>query len=169
MEIMFTDILNKEIAKIEIWKMTYYILLGFVISVGILGIFYSYLQFSKKKWTTIITIICGILVSIITVVDNAIFDIDHRELKKNIIKAERIISEVEYLFKRNNIAKTPKDKSILFEEFIRLIKKLHSLDDPGLFFPMKANEIISNAYAQQTTPSWINGSPCPKYKKKEGY
>ena len=75
-------ILSKEVQDhvraIEKWETKAWVLVFLTIVVGILGVVTGFLQRSSKKWCRTATVIAGALISCITLVNNAVFEVDHR-------------------------------------------------------------------------------------------
>jgi len=138
------SILKDEIHKLSSKKNEYYFLLAITILIGILGVISCTLQLYEKKWSRIITFICGFSISILTVFSNGMYDYDHRELRRVIHNAESTITEIKLLFVRSSIAVLPEDNIFIYQEFVRLVKKLQEIYNPKISFNIFK---IKHAYA----------------------
>jgi hypothetical protein len=148
--------------EIDTWERKASLIISLVVLVGALGIITGVLQRykDKKDLCKKATIVLGTLISLITFVNNTLFDVDHRVLLNKAKKAKRIIKEVHIeLQNRFQIDSEDEAKEWMdrihdkFREFdilttsISKVNNSTQLSSPGIL------------YAQQRAPLWIKRPP----------
>lgn len=146
------------------WETKAMVALSLVILVGALGIVTAILQGYNKQWCKSIVVVVGIVISLTTLVNNEVFDTDHRTLNKMAKHGHKILSTIHYLALQLDTT-NPETRKTIFEDIQKLIQKIYELEEGPEKSEKKASfNIISLSYAGQTrqerqSPSWISEIP----------
>ena len=160
------ELINEKLAMINKWETDAAVILTMLIVVGSLGIITGALQASTKNWTKTATIIIGAIISLITLVNNTVFEVDHRVLKKKAHEARKVIREVKFLMKTakeggfNTVNND--DRARLYEKIGTLIAKIDGLADDLYSTKTASTSFISLVYAEagaSDTPNWVQEVP----------
>lgn len=154
-------------SEINGWENSANLLIILVIAVGSLGVITGILQKSRKKWCKGATIAAGVVISLITIVNNTLFDVDYRTLLSRAEKGRRLIRDIRFELVKGY------DESNK-EERDEWLNKIHSiLIEIGELPSMKVAAVnfqIRSAspgvlYAMDTNsqePPWLNKLPADK-------
>jgi tetratricopeptide (TPR) repeat protein len=170
----FERILQEHQTEIKKWENTATIIIILFILVGALGLFTAAFRGSDNKWLKRATIIAGLAIPVITLVNNTAFDYDHRILLLNAKQARQLVHEARLLLIRwpgSNM----EERNELFGQ---IQDKLHQIDKITVTIYTTAPSestgsditrvdsigLISTAYAKShegiaQQPSWISQPP----------
>jgi len=85
--------LDRRIEKVEAWRFSARTTLGLTLAVGILGFVVSALQAHKRP--KLATTVLGVTISTLTLVNNAVYQADHKTFRRAANRAEAYIEEAE--------------------------------------------------------------------------
>lgn len=154
-------------SEINEWENSARLLIVFVIIVGSLGVMTGVLQKSRKKWCKGATIAAGAVISLITIVNNTLFDVDHRTLLSRVEDGKKLIRDIRFEIAKGYDEGNEEER----EEWLNKIQG--KLIEIGELSPLKAaivNVPIASAspgvlYAMDADPQkplWLNKLPVDK-------
>ena len=140
------------------WSNETGIVVALTVAVGILGVITGFLQGFSKPVFKILTVIAGALVSIITVVNNSVFDADHRTLRQSVARGEVIVRRMEFLMRDLVEAPTAEAKRSFRNDFLQLGAQMFEIK-ANMKRSSEAPSLTSVAYAQAVAPPWVAKVP----------
>jgi len=158
-------ILEEQMNEVTKWEVKANILVFLTIVVGALGVATGVFQKFEYKWCKVATMIAGAVISLIMVITNTVFDIDHRTLRSKAHEARRLAYDVRILLAQDI---DEEDRQAWLDE---IQQKLHKISDLGadLYSTQISFNInlTSTAYAQSQKqlaqqPEWITKTPSDK-------
>ena len=157
-------ILANEISRINDWKIERRIVISIALTIGIFGVISVAVQKFEHKAFKGVTVVLGIVISSLTVVDNTLYQSDHVELGGRIHHAEMILKKIDILFLRAKSTVNKEEKSVLFEQLIQLVGELQSIGK--VVTPYAMLTFIPTLYAgkKNEVPNWTMSPP-----KEKGY
>lgn len=164
--VVIKDILHEQINEIEKWENRANLLIFLTILVGVLGVATGVLQKFDKNWCKLATIFAGAIISLITVVNNTVFEVDHRTLRGKAHQSRKIVQEIRILLAQEINKNSEEDRQAWLSE---IREKLNQISDIGaeLYGSVdteKSFNLIPAAYAQtpkqmKEQPEWIAKPP----------
>jgi len=144
------------------------ITLALTLIIGILGALTAILQRFEMRWGKIITAVAGAGISLLTVVNNTVFDGDHRALDKKAQKMQALIGQVHVklvdVFNYENCADLIKQR----DDILLLLQRIHSVKVEETAPTTTAFRFVTEAYAYEQSrsdlPAWIKTPPVEKDK-----
>lgn len=140
------------------------IIILLVVLVGALGITTGVLQSLRKKWSKKATVAAGMLISLLTLVNNTLFDTDHRELLSRANRARAIIGEIRFdIQKRIHVnLKNEDDVRTWMDGIQQKFREFNnSMTTPsnGNTNSLAKSPSPGMLYAQEHSPSWLKRLP----------
>src|SRR5438477_5922091 len=89
--------LAEQRAKVEGWDRTVGFTIGLTVLVGVLGIVAGLLQKGQGQAYKVATAVVGATISIITIVNNAVFTDDYRMLRHRVNEGRSIIDQIDLI------------------------------------------------------------------------
>lgn len=151
------DLLNKT----QGWARQSMILRCLTIAVAIFGVAVSTLQKVDRPWSKNVTLVLGLIISGLTVVNTTAFDADYRTLKGNALQLHAEIVEAQYMLAGFDGA-SEADKQIYIQKIIDLTKKVYGTEE-GMVTKRVSLELLPAAYALSTQPGWISNPPTDSF------
>jgi Flp pilus assembly protein TadD len=142
--------------------------LALTLIIGILGALTVVLQRYEMRWGKIITAVAGAGVSLLTVVNNTVFDGDHRALDRKAQKMRALIGQVNVklvdVFNYENCADLIKQR----DDILHLLQQVHNVKIEENLSTTTAFRLVAEAHAhvqsKSNLPAWIKTPPVEKDK-----
>lgn len=142
--------------------------LALTLIIGILGALTVILQRFEMRSSKIITAVAGGCISLLTVVNNTVFDGDHRSLDKKAEKAQALLNQVHVklvdVFNYENCADLIKQR----DDILQLLQEIHNVKVEEKHTASSPFDLVSTAHAQERSksglPAWIKTPPLEKDK-----
>jgi hypothetical protein len=159
----FGKLVEDKKQEINGWENKATLLIALTIIVGTLGVATGVFQRFKKKWSTVATVMAGALISIITIANNTVFEVDHRTLSCCAQQARQIVGEIELEIIRYQSIDTEEGRLMCIEEIRNHLHRINEIS-AKVYRPQTAmNNRASqfHLYAQELSqePSWIVRPP----------
>lgn len=157
------QILKDQIKGIEKWENKANILIFLTVMVGLLGVITGILQRYDKKWCKVATVIAGALISIITVINNTVFEVDYRTLKSKSTEGRKLVHDIRLKLLQGYNKDSEEDRKVWFNEIAEKLHQFYKLEKEIYTADISIN-LVSNAYAQplkqiKQQPTWISKPP----------
>jgi len=156
------DILQEQVTQIDKWENKANLLVFLTILVGVLGVATGALQKIEKKWSKAATMFAGALIGLITVVNNTVFEVDHRTLRAKTVQSRKIVQDIRILLAQEINRNSEEDRQVWLNE---IREKLNQLSDISVAIYSQVNmeksfQFTAELYAQspaqtQEQPDWI--------------
>ncbi|MBN1205140.1 MAG: tetratricopeptide repeat protein [Myxococcaceae bacterium] len=154
-------------ARFAEWDRAAQLTLYLVIVIGSLGVLTSVIQALKHKWVKAILILCGAAVGILTVVQTAAFQGDHRAYKRLVNRARQPLRDIDF-FASAEVA-TPAEREQMVDHIKKALIELDQLENKFLADPPPTGDanqagllslLVSEAHAAAPPrPAWLTTPP----------
>lgn len=158
----FNKLVEDKKEEIDGWENQATLLILLIIVVGALGVATGVFQRFKKKWSTIATVLAGALISVITIVNNTMFEVDHRTLMNCAQEARGIIGDISLEIARYQVLDTEEGRLECIEEIRKHLYRINAVSTK-IYRMQAALQGTSpfHLHAQRIVrePSWISKPP----------
>lgn len=159
----FTEYVQKCDALLNQWETAWKIAVGLAVFVVILGAVSAVLQGFQSRGVKATTVICGLLITIITGVTNTV-GWDHRELNRSKNRGQIMTAEMHRLRALYVSAKGDENKRKILEDFGKLVAEFFQMEEPREAVAQADSfgvSIINTAHAgkDEGVPSWVRAVP----------
>jgi len=157
--VQLNEMVKSKADQISLWRSQARMLTILTLIVGILGAISGILSQIKSRWAKFSVAAAGGCVAIITVIINTAYPVDYRTYNKLTCEAQMIVDDVRLqISELQNITDMKKRDEIIFKN---ILIKLQALTNIGkqVAYNADVSFAISEAYAQQTVPSWVTNPP----------
>lgn len=158
----FNEILHECNAQLEAWQRLWLIEVALAFLVLALGAVSAAIQNFSFKSVKIITVVCGLIITITTGFINLVGWNDYRTLDKSIARVQSIIRNMERA-KRDYAIVKAEDKPVPLKMFGELYADFKRLQEPPPDQIANVFErglgLVSAAYAREDVPSWVRTVP----------
>lgn len=156
------EIVKEQIHEIDKWQSNANLLLLLTIIVGVLGVVTGVLQKFDKNWCKGAVIAAGAIISLITVVNNTVFESDHRTLRAKATKARHLIQDIRILMVQDINQNSEEDRQAWLGEIRDKLSQISDLTSEIYAANLKIS-LVTTAYAQsRQDPEWIEKLPVDK-------
>ena len=143
--------------KVHEWEQSAKVTMTLTALIGVLGIVVGLLQTANRPWLKAVTVAVGAVVSIVTVVNNTVFPVDHRIFRQRAAEGEKVVREMRLTLVDLNSAKSEENIRALRDE---LLAKFKRIEDIEVAMQQKATTwLAGTAWAQERVPSWVSKLP----------
>ncbi len=158
------SVLDKQIADkvrtIGEWNRQASILIALSVTVGVLGLVMGVLQAAKDKWCKVTTVVLGLVISGITIINATVFHCDYRTFKRNAVQARLILDDVNFML-AGFPSTSNEDKKTLLGEIIKKLKEIGDIEvkmlDPAV--SQFSLDFSTPVFAQSKQPDWVSKPP----------
>jgi len=156
------EILQEHIKEVDKWERTANFLIFLAVLVAILGAATGIFQRYNNKWCKIATVFAGAVISLITIINNTVFEVDHRTLRSKSHQARKVIHDVRLLLAQDINKNSEEDRQFWIAE---IQDKLHKLSDLSteLYSLNLSFDLVPSVHAQTKEqfqqPEWIVNRP----------
>jgi len=178
----FDDILKPIKEEIGTWAYNYKSTLALTFLIGILGIITSAAIGIGKKWSRLTGILLGVIISVVTLVQNTFYDTSYKEYRKAVVEADLLLDQIEMYQKELKYMETLNDSieqaklisrelNRFYDIKSRIMKESAPATNPGIA-SATGGFLINGAYAgtpagdlplwqeeQREVPSWVRQVP----------
>jgi len=157
------EIVKEQIHEIDKWESNANLLIFLTIVVGVLGVVTGVLQKFDKNWCKGAVITAGAIISLITVVNNTVFESDHRTLRGKATQAKHLIQDIRILMAQDINQNSEEDRQAWLGEIREKLSMISDLTSEIYAANLKIN-LVATAYAQSPQdmhqdPEWIEKLP----------
>ncbi|MDH4553836.1 tetratricopeptide repeat protein [Pseudomonas sp. BN417] len=156
----FNDILKECDDQLSEWRRLWRIEIGLAVFILVLGALSAAIQNFSFQSVKVITVVCGVLISITTGIVSLVGLDNHRSLSKSIESVEYIVLNMKRKVKDYGMFKA-EDKQVPLNEFYALYAKFKKIQDPDLaqVVDRRGRGVIGLAYAGDDVPTWVRSIP----------
>ncbi len=158
----FDEVLKECNAQISEWQRLWALEIALAFLVVVLGAVSAAIQNFNLQSVKLITVICGLAITITTGFTNMVGWDDYRTLDKSITKAKSIVRNMNKA-KRDYERVKEGDKLVLVDEFGKLHEEFIKIQEPPPDKIAKSDNfgyrIINMAYAAEEPPPWVSTVP----------
>lgn len=156
----FDEILDECELQLGEWRQIWLIEIGLAIFVLVLGAISAAIQNFSFQAVKVITVACGLLISITTGIVSLVGLDDHRSLSNSIEMVESIVLNMKRQVSDYKRFK-PEDKHVPLVEFAALYAKFKKIQEPdhASILDDAWQGLVAMAYAGDELPSWVRSVP----------
>jgi tetratricopeptide (TPR) repeat protein len=159
----FDDAIKECESQLSEWRNLWFIEVGLAVFILVLGAISAAIQNFSFHAVKVITVVCGLMISVTTGVVNMFGLEDHRSLGKSIDSVDSIVMNMKRKVTDYGRFK-PEDKQVALDEFGELHKKFRKMQEPdqGPVAQHTELNVFTVAYADEDLPAWVRSAPQDK-------
>ncbi len=156
------QLLQEHATIVDQWELKAVVLILLTIIVGVLGVLTGVLQPFNRPWTKIVTASIGAVVSVITIVNAAVFEADHRTFQSKARHVRQLIGDLRIVLESGYRRDSEEDRRVWLGEMREKLKQIADLESQigarsSAFHPGLRPPAAFAAQAEQ--PAWVTKPP----------